>query len=261
MKKKTPAKKRPAKKAPPKSKALNQAAVTNAMISNNVGDTMPAGPGAQSAPAAAVYGKHKAPSFFSAPADNQGTLVAPGVYRERGGSHTTILCYVGRTRCLHVRMDCAGLVVTRTDVKDFSAAWTAAPYDVKRAAKKYLEAVGYFIEVHPRAGAGLTAIAAGKDAAAVKVAMDKALADEADDQGGGNDLASGLRRAAKSVKKSKGGLPKGRGIGAWVCEQLCAKVGDEKILKEVVKKFPGAKTNLAHLNWYRNKLKRKGALS
>ena len=72
-------------------------------------------------------------------------------------------------------------------------------------------------------------------------------------------LADDLSAAAKGAPK-KDAVSKGPGIGAWVCDQLVAGVKDDKILKEVQAKFPGAKTNAAHLAWYRGKLKREGGL-
>ena len=72
-------------------------------------------------------------------------------------------------------------------------------------------------------------------------------------------LAADLAAAAKAAPK-KAAAAKGPGIGAWVCAQLVAGVKDDKILKEVVAKFPGAKTNAAHLAWYRGKLRREGRL-
>lgn len=200
-------------------------------------------------------------SFFDNHDNAQAPLTAPGVYREDGGSRTTILLCIGRTRCYHVPMDATGLAVVKTPVKAFLGTWVSVPYTAKAAAVKYLETSKYFIPLHPRAKAALDAIIAGGNEAAVKRALDHVLPDDAPPAIGG--LADGLRAAAKANGKTKrgGNLPKGRGIGAWVCEQLIAKVPDAKLLKAVQVKFPGAKTNASHLNWYRNKLKREGALS
>lgn len=246
-----------------KADAINHTAITNALIANNI---VPGGPVAGKKPrsslTAAVYGVDNSPKgFFNNNDDKLTALKAPGVYREDGGSRTTILLYVGRTRCQHIPMDATGLVIIKTPLRAFREAWVRTPYDVATAALKYLKTSGeFFIDAHPRVKAALDLIAAGGDEAAVKRAIDQALPDDSPHTNGG--LAGDLRVAAKANGKAKRGanLPKGRGIGAWVCEQLCAKVDDAKILKEVVKKFPGAKTNASHLNWYRNKLKRDGAL-
>ncbi len=209
--------------------------------------------------AAKATAETKATRFFDGHDDKLVDLLAPGVYREAGGSHTTILLYVGRTKAQHTPMDSAGLRVVSTNVRDFRETWLRAPYPVEKAAEKYLQ-VGQF-DVAARARAALEVVAAGGDAAAIKAALDRKL--DIEDVPAAGDLASGLLAAGASKKPKRGGgnLPKGRGIGAWVCEQLVAKVPDAKILTEVVKLFPGAKTNQAHLMWYRNKLKRDGSLS
>ena len=65
----------------------------------------------------------------------------------------------------------------------------------------------------------------------------------------------------KAPKKAGGAaLPKGRGIGAF-CEGLLMKRKTaEQILEAVRKEFPGAKTSMASISWYRNKLAQEGTL-
>ena len=66
----------------------------------------------------------------------------------------------------------------------------------------------------------------------------------------------------KKPKKAAGApAQKGRGIGAF-CEGLLVKgKSAEEILAAVRKEFPGAKTSMASIAWYRNKLVQEGALS
>ena len=67
--------------------------------------------------------------------------------------------------------------------------------------------------------------------------------------------------SGKAPKKAGGAaLPKGRGIGAF-CEGLLMKRKTaEQILEAVRKEFPGAKTSMASIAWYRNKLAQEGTL-
>ena len=252
----------PARPAPP-ADALNQAALANLLITT-------AAPARdvklleRSPLTTAVYGaapaaRVNAPKeFFGGRDDRLTALTAPGVYRVAAGSHTTILLYVGSAKVRHVPMDAAGLEVVVTEIKRFRAGWVAAPYPVAQAATRYLRAALHLV-LTLRARAALEAVASGGDEAAVKLALNRALPEPEAQLTG--DLANGLRAAGRANGGKRGGnLPKSRGIGAWVCDQLLTKVPDEKILKEVVKKFPGAKTNAAHLAWYRGKLKREGRL-
>lgn len=257
----------------PSSKALNQAVVANLDIAlkDTTKDTitkaarsavtkalMAAGGVVSSAPVEPGVVK-----FFDNDDDRLKEFVVPSVYREAGGSHTTILVYVGRNKAQHIPMDAGGLRVVSTLIATFRGDWRAGTYSAAEAAKKYL-AVTHF-DIAPRARAALEAIASGGGAAVIKAALDRKL--EGDDVPSlpMTGLGAALRDAGKktgSAKKTPGAnLPKGRGIGAWVCEKIIAGVADAEILRLVKAEFPGAKTNAQHLNWYRNKLRREGKLS
>ena len=77
------------------------------------------------------------------------------------------------------------------------------------------------------------------------------------------------KKAAKADSKGKppkkaaanGGAPKGRGIGAFCEGLLLKKKSADDILAAVQKEFPGAKTSMASIAWYRNKLINEGQLS
>ncbi len=202
--------------------------------------------------------------FFGSRDTRLQELTAPGVYHEAYGSHTTILLYVGRSKVQHVPMSIAGLRVVSTPLKQFRGDWVRASYSPAQAAAKYL-AVTLF-EVTQRARVALEAVRDGGDEKLVKAVLDQRLPGDEPDlpTAPGDSLGAALGAIARSAKKptARGAnLPKGRGIGAWVCEQLIMKVADVKILKEVQVKFPGAKTNAAHLAWYRGKLRREGVLT
>ncbi len=49
-----------------------------------------------------------------------------------------------------------------------------------------------------------------------------------------------------------------RGVGTVAIEALKAGKTNEETLEAVKKAFPGAKTSLASINWYRNKLRADG---
>lgn len=223
----------------------------------------PPAPAALNAELAAAATKIAATPFFNGDDTPLHDLLAPAVYRAAASSHTTILVYVGRTRVRHIPMDAGALVVVTTELKRFRDEWRRTQYPVMTAAEKYLHNARRMLGIErvasERARYVLEAVAGGIDAAPIKAALDRPLSDASP-----SSLANGLAAAAKqplTAKKKKGAtLPKGRGIGAWVCAQLVAKISDAKILAEVTKKFPGAKTNAAHLTWYRNKLRRANQL-
>ncbi len=48
------------------------------------------------------------------------------------------------------------------------------------------------------------------------------------------------------------------GVGSAACEAIRAGATNEEALTQVQKKFPKAKTSLASINWYRNKLRSDG---
>lgn len=58
--------------------------------------------------------------------------------------------------------------------------------------------------------------------------------------------------------KEKTEKPKGPTIGSVAMEALRAGKTNEDALAAVQKKFPEAKTSLASINWYRNKLRSDG---
>lgn len=67
-------------------------------------------------------------------------------------------------------------------------------------------------------------------------------------------------KATADGKKPKAAAPKGRGIGSF-CEGLLAKGRtSEEILAAVGKEFPGAKTSMASIAWYKNKMANEGRL-
>lgn len=193
--------------------------------------------------------------FDQAPELKDTPMSAPAVYREICGSHTTILVGIGRTRCYHIPMNAAGMSVVREDIRVFAEEWQRVDYGAQKAAASYLKASQRsFIDLHPRAKAALESIKDGKAEADIKRAMDHHVDPN-------TILKSELTTAARAAGKSEPAKKKGKGIGAWVCEQLLSKVSFDKILKEVTIKFPGAKTNKAHLNWYTNKMKREGTMT
>lgn len=60
-----------------------------------------------------------------------------------------------------------------------------------------------------------------------------------------------------SEKKKEKKAPK-RGVGAVAIEAIKAGKTNEEALEAVQKEFPDAKTGLASINWYRNKLRSEG---
>ncbi len=59
------------------------------------------------------------------------------------------------------------------------------------------------------------------------------------------------------TKDAKKKTPK-RGVGTVAIEAIRAGKTNEETLKVVQKEFPDAKTSLASINWYRNKLRSDG---
>lgn len=58
-------------------------------------------------------------------------------------------------------------------------------------------------------------------------------------------------------KDKKGAKPK-RNVGTVACEAIKASKTNEEALAAVKKAFPDAKTSIASINWYRNKLRADG---
>ncbi len=52
---------------------------------------------------------------------------------------------------------------------------------------------------------------------------------------------------------------KKRGVGSAACDAIMAGATNEEALTKVQAEFPEAKTSLASINWYRNKLRSEGA--
>lgn len=214
---------------------------------------------------AAILGE---PSFFGAHDTAKDPLVAPRVYRVAAGSHLAILAVVGRKRVSFVEMDTStarGINMRHMDLSKFREDYVSANYDVAQAAAKFLKAE--HITVTQTAAVVLKAIEDGADAKAIKEALEKRPDEAAVVESitpasslAGGLFAAGKQSAADKAAKAAKEKPRGRGIGAWVREQILAATPDDKILKEVQSKFPGAKTNAAHLAWYRNDLRKNGQL-
>ena len=58
-------------------------------------------------------------------------------------------------------------------------------------------------------------------------------------------------------KKKETAAPK-KTIGSVACAAICAGATNDAALETVKKEFPDAKTSLASINWYRNKLRSDG---
>lgn len=80
-------------------------------------------------------------------------------------------------------------------------------------------------------------------------------------------LSTSVRKTSSRTSEKKparirtaGGSSKGQGIGAFCVGHILAGKTNEQTLALALSQFPGAKTSLSSVNWYRNDLKKKGQL-
>jgi hypothetical protein len=69
-----------------------------------------------------------------------------------------------------------------------------------------------------------------------------------------NETAATETPAAETTEKKA----KGPGVGALAIEMIRGGSSNEDVLKAIQEKFPEAKTTMASVNWYRNKLRTEG---
>lgn len=206
-------------------------------------------------------------------------LCAPGVYRAYPGSNTIILTQVFEDSVEYIPMDAEGLEVRSCAKSVFRANYVSMPYSPIEAAKRYLNAPyiacsdrareilgkiinGKEINMDPVAEALSKKRAAKKNTKAQEIADSAAKHKQASDEKKAAAKKAAKKAAPKEGKKAKGGggVGRGRGIGAFVKEKIAAGVAPEKIVEQTQAKFPGCKTNLAHISWYRARMKEAGEL-
>lgn len=73
-------------------------------------------------------------------------------------------------------------------------------------------------------------------------------------------VAGKMLKTPRKQSTSSGGGSKGQGIGAYCCGLILSGKTNEETLALALTQFPGAKTSLSSVNWYRNDLKKKGQL-
>lgn len=222
-------------------------------------------------------------------------IVAPCVCRTSPGSHTTIVVAVKDGHVRHVPMDAEGLRVIVSRYDDFVEEYVRTPYSPVEAAKKYMAAK--HIACDPLARTELeriidptkenvmsestTTAAEESNKPARSSASSKKRAERAQaiaDSAAKHKAASDAKKAAKAkadkpaktaaktkadkptktATKKTNGSGRGLGIGAFCKEQILAGVDSEKIVEKAQAKFPGCKVNLAHISWYRGRLKEEG---
>ena len=221
--------------------------------------------------------------FFTQPDQPLGQIVAPSVYRIYPGSSTIIVTQVKEDYVEYIPMDAEGLDVKRSTIHDFRANYVRMPYEPALAAENYLKAA--HIACSDRARYILGQIAQGKEfdmatdpvsaeLSKKRAAKKRAKADEIADSAAKHKQASDAKKASakkvakktakgastKPAKEKKEGAGRGRGIGAFVKEKISAGLEADKIVELVQAKFPGAKTNNAHISWYRARMREAGEL-
>ncbi len=81
----------------------------------------------------------------------------------------------------------------------------------------------------------------------------------------GQTKTNAARALEKKAERVAGEVkPRGQGIGTFCMGLIVDSKGaisNEDVLKQVAKKFPGAKTSAASVAWYRNKLKSEGTIA